>query len=101
MRSALEAAGVAIESAELAMEPKSVVEVGEGDARALMRLMEALDEHDDVDSVHANFDIPEGSSGHGMAGRWPGLRRSVRARRAGRGIRGAARIKTHGSSSWA
>ena len=59
VRSALEAADVAIESAELAMEPKSVVEVGEGDARPLMRLMEALDEHDDVDSVTANFDIPE------------------------------------------
>jgi YebC/PmpR family DNA-binding regulatory protein len=59
VRSALEGAGVAIESAELAMEPKSVVEVGEGDARPLMRLMEALDEHDDVDSVNANFDIPE------------------------------------------
>jgi YebC/PmpR family DNA-binding regulatory protein len=59
VRSALEGAGVAIESAELAMEPKSVVEVGEGDARPLMRLMEALDEHDDVDSVTANFDIPE------------------------------------------
>jgi YebC/PmpR family DNA-binding regulatory protein len=59
VRSALEESGVAIESAELAMEPKSVVEVGEGDARPLMRLMEALDEHDDVDSVTANFDIPE------------------------------------------
>ena len=58
VREALEAAGVEIESAELAMEPKSVVEVGEGDAAALMRLMEALDEHDDVDAVHANFDIP-------------------------------------------
>jgi len=59
VRSSLEGAGVAIESAELAMEPKSVVEVGERDARALMRLMESLDEHDDVDSVNANFDIPE------------------------------------------
>ncbi len=58
VREALEDAGVEIESAELAMEPKNVVEVGEGDARSLMRLMEALDEHDDVDAVHANFDIP-------------------------------------------
>jgi YebC/PmpR family DNA-binding regulatory protein len=58
-REALESAGVGIESAELTMEPKSVVEVGEGDAGSLMRLMEALDEHDDVDSVTANFDIPE------------------------------------------
>jgi transcriptional/translational regulatory protein YebC/TACO1 len=41
------------------MEPKSTVEVGEGDAPALLRLMDALEEHDDVDSVHANFDVPE------------------------------------------
>ena len=40
------------------MEPRSIVEVEEGDARPLMRLMEALDEQDDVDAVHANFDIP-------------------------------------------
>ena len=58
VRRALEAAGVEIESAELTMEPKNVVEVGETDARAVMRLMEALDDHDDVEAVHANFDIP-------------------------------------------
>jgi YebC/PmpR family DNA-binding regulatory protein len=59
VRAALEEAGVEIESAELSMEPKSVVEVGKGDAPALLRLMDALEEHDDVDSVHANFDVPE------------------------------------------
>jgi YebC/PmpR family DNA-binding regulatory protein len=59
VRSALEEAGVEIESAELSMEPKSTVEVGEGQAPALLRLMDALEEHDDVDSVHANFDVPE------------------------------------------
>ncbi len=60
VRATLEAAGVEIQAAELAMEPKTVVEVGaESDARALMRLMEALDEHDDVEAVHANFDIPD------------------------------------------
>jgi YebC/PmpR family DNA-binding regulatory protein len=58
VREALEEAGVEVESAELAMEPKSTVEVGEGEAGRLVRLMEALDEHDDVDAVHANFDIP-------------------------------------------
>jgi YebC/PmpR family DNA-binding regulatory protein len=58
VREALEAAGVDLESAELTMEPKNVVEVGETDARAVMRLMEALDDHDDVEAVHANFDIP-------------------------------------------
>ena len=58
VRRALEATGVDIESAQLTMEPKNVVEVGETDARAVMRLMEALDDHDDVEAVHANFDIP-------------------------------------------
>jgi YebC/PmpR family DNA-binding regulatory protein len=60
VRTALADAGVEVESAELAMEPKAVVEVSdEADARAVMRLMDTLDDHDDVDSVHANFDIPE------------------------------------------
>jgi YebC/PmpR family DNA-binding regulatory protein len=60
VRATLEESGVEIQAAELAMEPKTLVEVGgETEARALMRLMEALDEHDDVEAVHANFDIPE------------------------------------------
>jgi transcriptional/translational regulatory protein YebC/TACO1 len=59
VRSALEEAGVDVQSAELSMEPKSTVEVGASDAPALLRLMDALEEHDDVDSVHANFDVPE------------------------------------------
>jgi YebC/PmpR family DNA-binding regulatory protein len=59
VRSALEQAGVEVQSAELSMEPKTTVEVGESDAPALLRLMDALEEHDDVDSVHANFDVPE------------------------------------------
>jgi YebC/PmpR family DNA-binding regulatory protein len=59
VRAALEDAGVEIESAELSMEPKSTVEVGEGEAPTLLRLMDALEEHDDIDSVHANFDVPE------------------------------------------
>jgi YebC/PmpR family DNA-binding regulatory protein len=59
VRSALEGAGVEVQSAELSMEPKSTVEVGEGNAPTLLRLMDTLEEHDDVDSVHANFDVPE------------------------------------------
>jgi len=60
VRAALDAAGVAVSSAELVMEPNTVVEVsGEADVRAMMRLMDSLDEHDDVDAVHANFDIPD------------------------------------------
>ena len=59
VREALEGGGVEVQSAELAMEPKTVVEVtDEAEARRLVRLMEVLDEHDDVDAVHANFDVP-------------------------------------------
>ncbi len=58
VREALESAGVEIQSAEVAMEPKSTVEVGEGDAVKLLRLLDELSEHDDVSEVHANFDIP-------------------------------------------
>ena len=36
-----------------------MVEIGRrAEARALIRLMESLDDHDDVEAVHANFDIP-------------------------------------------
>jgi YebC/PmpR family DNA-binding regulatory protein len=59
VRSALEGAGVGVQSAEVSMEPKSTVEVAESDATALLRLMDVLEEQDDVDSVHANFDVPE------------------------------------------
>ena len=41
------------------MEPQSTVEVSESEAGPLLRLMDGLEEHDDVDSVHANFDVPE------------------------------------------
>jgi YebC/PmpR family DNA-binding regulatory protein len=60
VRKSLEEAGVEAQSSELTMEPTSVVEIAsESEARALVRLMEALDDHDDVEAVHANFDIPE------------------------------------------
>src|ERR687897_2039479 len=53
VREALEEAGIEVESAEQTMEPRSVVEIGGDDAPRLVRLMEALDEQDDVDAVHA------------------------------------------------
>jgi len=59
VREALASAGVDVDSAELAMEPKSVVEVGEPEAGRLLRLVEALDDLDDVEAVHANFDIAD------------------------------------------
>ena len=49
------------ESAELTMLPKTTVAVeDESTARKLVRLMDALEDNDDVQAVYANFDIPEG-----------------------------------------
>ena len=59
VREALEAEGVEVQSSGLAMEPQNLVEVEESAAPALLRLLDALEEHDDVNDVHANFDIPE------------------------------------------
>ncbi len=59
-RTAVEAAGFTVESAELTMIPSTTVEVGdEGTAKQVLRLMDALEENDDVQEVYANFDIPE------------------------------------------
>ena len=57
MRAALEEAGIEIQSAEVAQLPKTRVPVEEDDAGKLMRLIDALEDHDDVDAVHANFDV--------------------------------------------
>ncbi len=59
VREALTSGGVEVDSAEIAMEPKSTVDVGEGEARRLLALVEALDELDDVEAVHANFDVAD------------------------------------------
>jgi YebC/PmpR family DNA-binding regulatory protein len=59
VRAALEQAGVEVESAAIATEPKSTVEVKGHDAERLMKLLDALDDQDDVDEVFANFDIPD------------------------------------------
>jgi YebC/PmpR family DNA-binding regulatory protein len=61
VRQALEQAGIQIESAEITMLPKTTVRIEEeAAARKLLRLMEALEENDDIQDVYANFDIPEG-----------------------------------------
>jgi YebC/PmpR family DNA-binding regulatory protein len=59
VRDALEGAGVEVVSAGIAMEPKTTVELRGHDAERLLKLLDALDEQDDVDEVFANFDIPE------------------------------------------
>jgi YebC/PmpR family DNA-binding regulatory protein len=58
VREALEQAGVELQSAEVAMEPKSTVLVKGTEAESLLRLVDMLEEHDDVNEVHANFDVP-------------------------------------------
>jgi YebC/PmpR family DNA-binding regulatory protein len=61
VRAALDTAGIAYESAELTMLPKTTVAVeDEAAAKKLLRLMDALEENDDVQAAYANFDIPEG-----------------------------------------
>ena len=57
VREALQGAGVEVESTEQSMLPKTTVELEADEARKLLRLLDALDDHDDVDQVHANFDI--------------------------------------------
>jgi YebC/PmpR family DNA-binding regulatory protein len=57
VRDALTAAGVDIESADLVQRPMSRVPVEEADATRLLRLVDALEESDDVTAVHANFDV--------------------------------------------
>ena len=60
VREAIEAAGFAIDSAELTMLPKTTVAVeDESEAKKILRLIDQLEDDDDVQDVYANFDIPE------------------------------------------
>ena len=59
VRGALEEGGVAYSSAEQTMVPKSTVEVSEKEARQILRLIDELEDNDDVQDVYANFDISE------------------------------------------
>ena len=57
VQDALRAKGVAVESAELAMVPKNSVRIEGADAERMLKLMETLEELDDVSKVFSNFDI--------------------------------------------
>ena len=59
VREALEAAGVEMQSAEFTMVPQNEIEVDAETGRKLMRLVDALEDNDDVQNVHANFDLPD------------------------------------------
>jgi transcriptional/translational regulatory protein YebC/TACO1 len=55
----LEKAGIPTESAEIAMVPKNLLTLEGKNASGMMRLSDALEEHDDVQSVYSNFDVDE------------------------------------------
>lgn len=59
VREALQSQGVEIENAELTMQPQQTVPVDEDHAAQVLRLIEYLEEDDDVQQVYANFDIPD------------------------------------------
>jgi len=59
VKQALVARGFTISSAEVTMHPKNTTRAEGKDAQQVLRLLDALEEHDDVQAVHANFDIPD------------------------------------------
>ena len=60
MRAALEGEGIAIESVDIAMIPSTTVPLETpSDAKVVLGLIDALDDHEDVQGVHANFDVPD------------------------------------------
>ena len=54
-----EAAGIAMQSAELAMVPQNLVAVDADMGQKVLRFMDALDDNDDVQNVYANVDFPD------------------------------------------
>ena len=59
MREALNGHGVALEASQLAMLPQSTVRLERDDAGKVLRLIEALEEHDDIQHVWSNFDVDD------------------------------------------
>jgi YebC/PmpR family DNA-binding regulatory protein len=59
VKDSLEAAGQVVEAAQMEMEPSSTTRLEGKEAQKMIRLMEAFDDHDDVQNVWANFDIDD------------------------------------------
>jgi transcriptional/translational regulatory protein YebC/TACO1 len=58
VRQALDDAGIAVDSSEVTMVPQNTIEITEADkAKAILRIVDALEELDDVQAVYANFDM--------------------------------------------
>lgn len=56
---AVKAAGIEPQAAEISQVPQNYIQLMGGDAKAMLKLYDALDDNDDVQKVHANFDIDE------------------------------------------
>jgi YebC/PmpR family DNA-binding regulatory protein len=59
VRKALEEAGVPMETTEITRIPQNTVTVDEKKGKALLKLMDILDDHDDIQKAYSNFDIPD------------------------------------------
>ena len=59
LRDAIKEAGIEVTSADLVMVPQQTVELSESDAKSVLRLIEVLEDNDDVQDVYANFDISD------------------------------------------
>src|SRR4030066_2338005 len=60
VKAALEAAGIPVSLAEITMLPKSYVALDGKSAEQMIRLVDALEDHEDIQNVYTNFDIPDG-----------------------------------------
>ncbi len=59
VKEALEKSNIAVNTAEVTMLPKNYIKLEGKEAEQMIRLMDALEDHDDVQNVYANFDIPD------------------------------------------
>jgi len=59
VKEAIQAKGIKLQDAEVTMIPSTTIKVTGGDAKQVLGLVEALEDHDDVQQVYANFDIPD------------------------------------------
>ncbi|MCP3934045.1 MAG: YebC/PmpR family DNA-binding transcriptional regulator [Actinomycetia bacterium] len=60
VRDAIVESGIEVSSADLTMLPQNTIELGAaGEARQVLKVIDALDDHDDVQGVYANFDVPD------------------------------------------
>ena len=59
VRKALEEAGVPMDTAEITRIPQNTITIDEKKGKALLKLMDILDDHDDIQKAYSNFDIPD------------------------------------------